>query len=177
MNGPDVGLVAILAFWAGMVCGVIVSAWLQRNTAGACQPTPQPGRVAPPPRDLFGVWVGVDPGKLGDDRNAVCHFPTCKCPMDPGRSPDWCARGLPHARGAQAVDERFAAAHYQDGRDLVLVQSDSHAPPVGVAPPAAFLSMRIVEDPSVPADQVVFRDPASGRELGRIVGVGEVTRG
>lgn len=35
-------------------------------------------------------------------------------------------------RGATGVDPRFTAAHFQDGRDLVLVPSDSHAPPVGV---------------------------------------------
>jgi hypothetical protein len=28
-----------------------------------------------------------------------CRFPDCKCPMDPGPSPDWCARSLPHSRG------------------------------------------------------------------------------
>lgn len=27
----------------------------------------------------------------------VCRFPDCKCPMDPGPEPDWCAKGLPHA--------------------------------------------------------------------------------
>jgi hypothetical protein len=28
----------------------------------------------------------------------VCRFPNCNCPMDPGPEPDWCARGLPHAK-------------------------------------------------------------------------------
>jgi hypothetical protein len=42
----------------------------------------------------------------------VCRFPDCKCPMDPGPEPDWCARGLPHAtpgvlavRGETARDQ------------------------------------------------------------------------
>jgi hypothetical protein len=38
----------------------------------------------------------------GGEREAaqeVCRFPECRCPMDPGPEPDWCARGLPHARG------------------------------------------------------------------------------
>lgn len=26
-----------------------------------------------------------------------CRFPDCRCPLDPGPEPDWCARGLPHA--------------------------------------------------------------------------------
>jgi hypothetical protein len=33
----------------------------------------------------------------------VCRFPDCKCPMDPGPEPDWCARGLPHARGVEGL--------------------------------------------------------------------------
>lgn len=28
----------------------------------------------------------------------ICEFPTCKCPIDAGPEPDWCARGLPHAQ-------------------------------------------------------------------------------
>jgi hypothetical protein len=32
-----------------------------------------------------------------------CRFPDCKCPMDPGPAPDWCARGLPHAKRAHGV--------------------------------------------------------------------------
>jgi hypothetical protein len=33
----------------------------------------------------------------------VCRFPDCKCPMDPGPSVDWCARGLPHAQTQAAA--------------------------------------------------------------------------
>jgi hypothetical protein len=40
-------------------------------------------------------------------------------------------RVLEKQREQATVDPLFAAAHFQDGRDLV-VQSDSHAPPVGV---------------------------------------------
>jgi hypothetical protein len=29
-----------------------------------------------------------------------CRFPDCRCPMDPGPEPDWCARGLPHVLGS-----------------------------------------------------------------------------
>jgi hypothetical protein len=32
------------------------------------------------------------------DEQEFCRFPECRCPFDPGPSPDWCARGLPHAR-------------------------------------------------------------------------------
>lgn len=33
-----------------------------------------------------------------------CRFPDCKCPMDPGPQPDWCAKGLPHASGVGGPD-------------------------------------------------------------------------
>lgn len=34
---------------------------------------------------------------------AYCCFPDCKCPMDPGPEPDWCARGLSHATPSAAL--------------------------------------------------------------------------
>ena len=42
MSGPDAGLIAILAFWAGMVCGVILSAWLCKRTAAGSESMLQP---------------------------------------------------------------------------------------------------------------------------------------
>jgi hypothetical protein len=38
------------------------------------------------------------------DGAEFCRFPDCKCPMDPGPEPDWCAKGLPHARGVPRTD-------------------------------------------------------------------------
>lgn len=37
---------------------------------------------------------------LGEPKaHEFCRFPDCKCPMDPGPEPDWCAKGLPHTAG------------------------------------------------------------------------------
>lgn len=48
---------------------------------------------------------------LGSGAQEFCRFPDCKCPMDPGPEPDWCARGLPHAPRTSGVDSSFDASN------------------------------------------------------------------
>jgi hypothetical protein len=56
-----------------------------------------------------------------------CRFPSCKCPMDPGPDPDWCAIGLPQKRitavaapsdGTQYEGSAFVDGAWQPWHDI-----------------------------------------------------------
>lgn len=74
--------------WHGAVVGTYSTALTPEGYA--VESSAHPGSVQIYPAGALDLVAGA---------KEVCRFPDCKCPMDPGPEPDWCARGLPRWRG------------------------------------------------------------------------------
>lgn len=71
---------------------------MKARWCGYCQRSPE-GCVCPPWMPNTGTDDERKARGARQEAERICRFPDCRCPMDPGPEPDWCARGLPHARG------------------------------------------------------------------------------